>query len=1036
MRFGNINIVYSAGRDISVCCHTGCMFVYALLIITLLSYTGFRAEAASDTSRLLQFNIENGFPSNNVYSVIRDRNGYLWFATNNGVVKYNGYKTRIFTTNDGLPSNDIWQLQEDSYGRVWLLSHSYQFGYIKDDQFRALNYKTADRVIKPEYLIQIGDKVYYIFFKGGHNRSLVMADANGHVTIVDSVIGSYTTLISRDSIYYVIQSDGSVTSYNLDGSNKRFRSRHKLKSLALRGGTSHHVLNNNLYVFSFKDKKILSVNIVKESFSYKYLVEFGAGADERIYTFYIESGELYLVSNKCIYILNPDLTLKQKIGIPGIIAQRTEVSYFFKPPKSEVEWYSTNSDGAWLGFGERGLFQSALFYKQLDGARYIKNAIGNESYWLAKDKRKLLALNAQGQLRLVNVFDDELRAISKMGDSLLLAFANGLYKADNNFARQQKITGDSHKIVVRYTSNTTLQGKDSANGNLNNLATIHEYAPGKLFAASGIFVSSLRVSGNSIFHKFLIDDRINSLFFDSALNRYIFYNKTNISILDPETEQSVRINADQLASLGIVDISSLQKDHQGTYFIHAGDKLYSYNYKHAKLTTRATPVNLSKARIAIHNNTLCIAGNFGFAYANIFKSDNVGMFKIYPNPRKTFYNNIIDFSVDNGLVQISTDKGFYCFRLDQLKESEITKSINEYEYISCVVKKPVSAKLHQGDTLFIDQQYGKIDFDVLNYYGVGDIQYQYKIPQRSPDWNNSTSGEVVLNDLQPGVYYEMRLTARDDAWKSRTYLAYIYIIPHWYQTSAWKNTFWIVGIILGISLIAFVVLLTRYIVARSTEKKQSLVDMELRALYSQINPHFIFNTLSTALFFISKKRYDEAYNHVSRFSKLLRTYLTSSRKRYIILADEIEMLRNYIELQQIRFEEKFDYSIEVDNKVPAESMQIPTLLLQPLVENAINHGLFHRAIGGLLSIEFIQGKDNNELICVIEDNGVGRQRAKEIKKESVLQYESYGTQLTKELIEIFKKYEDMNIYLEYTDKPEPETGTIVKLTIRNLKYVA
>ena len=106
------------------------------------------------------------------------------------------------------------------------------------------------------------------------------------------------------------------------------------------------------------------------------------------------------------------------------------------------------------------------------------------------------------------------------------------------------------------------------------------------------------------------------------------------------------------------------------------------------------------------------------------------------------------------------------------------------------------------------------------------------------------------------------------------------------------------------------------------------------------------------------------------------------------------------------------------------------------MENAINHGLFHRSSDGLLFIKFRQGKDSSELICIIEDNGVGRQRSKEIKRESVIQYESYGTQLTQELIEIFRKYEDMNIYLEYTDKAGEETGTIVKLTTRNLKYVA
>ncbi|MGN6566476.1 MAG: hypothetical protein ACTHJ0_00915, partial [Flavipsychrobacter sp.] len=113
-----------------------------------------------------------------------------------------------------------------------------------------------------------------------------------------------------------------------------------------------------------------------------------------------------------------------------------------------------------------------------------------------------------------------------------------------------------------------------------------------------------------------------------------------------------------------------------------------------------------------------------------------------------------------------------------------------------------------------------------------------------------------------------------------------------------------------------------------------------------------------------------------------------------------------------------------------------SLLLQPLVENAINHGLFHRKEGGKLILKFMQGTVTDELICIIDDNGVGREKAKEIKSASGIKYESYGTKLTKQLIDVFAEFEKMGITLEYIDKQQPETGTIVKLTIKNIKYVA
>ena len=109
------------------------------------------------------------------------------------------------------------------------------------------------------------------------------------------------------------------------------------------------------------------------------------------------------------------------------------------------------------------------------------------------------------------------------------------------------------------------------------------------------------------------------------------------------------------------------------------------------------------------------------------------------------------------------------------------------------------------------------------------------------------------------------------------------------------------------------------------------------------------------------------------------------------------------------------------------------MLLQPLVENAINHGLFNKGENGFLKLEFHKGKSDTELICIIEDNGIGRAKAKLISKRYKKEKNSYGTALTRELIDIFKRYEEMDINLEYVDKEEPETGTIVKLVISNVK---
>jgi LytS/YehU family sensor histidine kinase len=246
-------------------------------------------------------------------------------------------------------------------------------------------------------------------------------------------------------------------------------------------------------------------------------------------------------------------------------------------------------------------------------------------------------------------------------------------------------------------------------------------------------------------------------------------------------------------------------------------------------------------------------------------------------------------------------------------------------------------------------------------------------------------------------------------------------------------------VLIAAFLVWLIVATTKRVVNRNNKAKTMQLELrnlkmavELKSIYSQINPHFIFNTLSTGLYYIKKKKMDEAYNHISSFSNLLRAYIKSSRNKYITLAEEIENLGNYISLQQSRFENKFDSEIIVANNVNPIKSTIPSLLLQPLVENAINHGLFHKEDKGKLKIEFKQGNDESELICIIDDDGVGRDRAKLFKEEATIQTPSYGTDLVKELINIFNTNEPIRIDIEYIDKQEPETGTTVILTIKNL----
>jgi LytS/YehU family sensor histidine kinase len=232
-------------------------------------------------------------------------------------------------------------------------------------------------------------------------------------------------------------------------------------------------------------------------------------------------------------------------------------------------------------------------------------------------------------------------------------------------------------------------------------------------------------------------------------------------------------------------------------------------------------------------------------------------------------------------------------------------------------------------------------------------------------------------------------------------------------------------------LIYLTIIITQKIVTKNNAKRNLQLELELKSIYAQINPHFIFNSLNAALYLVKTNRLDDAHTHINKFSNLLRSYIKSSRNRFIKIREEITNLKNYIELQQTRFKDRFEYEIIVDPSLDT-NVNIPSLLLQPLVENAIIHGLLHKEEKGKLKIEFKDNALENEVICIIDDNGVGRKLSRQIEENMSASKESYGGDLIKDLTGIFNKYMKMKITIEYIDKEGLETGTTVIIRVKDI----
>lgn len=212
------------------------------------------------------------------------------------------------------------------------------------------------------------------------------------------------------------------------------------------------------------------------------------------------------------------------------------------------------------------------------------------------------------------------------------------------------------------------------------------------------------------------------------------------------------------------------------------------------------------------------------------------------------------------------------------------------------------------------------------------------------------------------------------------------------------------------------------------EKK--LMALELHALRSQMNPHFVHNSLNAIQYYIQMNDIEESENYLTRFSKLVRQFFEYSRKQLISIEEEISLISNYLSLEKLRFEDKLSYEIICDETVDPEAA-IPSMVLQPIVENAVNHGVFHKKTPGMVSIRFSQLSDDSFCV-VVKDDGIGIKQSKKFSQKDITDQSSHSSQVLDERLKLLEQID--NWHVEYTIKDRSDfgeqQGTIVTLIFK------
>ena len=241
----------------------------------------------------------------------------------------------------------------------------------------------------------------------------------------------------------------------------------------------------------------------------------------------------------------------------------------------------------------------------------------------------------------------------------------------------------------------------------------------------------------------------------------------------------------------------------------------------------------------------------------------------------------------------------------------------------------------------------------------------------------------------------------------------------------WQRT-----ISLGILAFALISIVFLVVVVRKNRAKTKANDLlELKSLRTKMNPHFIFNSLNSVNHFIAQNDEKAANQYLSRFSKLMRDVLESSEADFIPLDKEIELLEVYLKLEHQRFEDKFDYQLEIGPGVRDMEVMIPPMLVQPFIENAIWHGLRYIDYPGTLAVRFLQQGDG--LLIEVEDNGIGRKASQALKTKNQSKNQSTGIRNSRSRVEVVNKVHGESIGIDIVDKNGAESGTLVKITLQN-----
>lgn len=971
------------------------LFFYLLALFFLAN-----VKAVAQTFYLPHYTTKNGLPSNNCYYTLQDRKGYIWIATDAGVSRFDGTAFENFSVDDGLPDNQVLQLREDKKGRIWFLSLNGQLSYFyngriynpdNDSQLKKLNFNAVivsffedskGRIWfgTNKNIIGVWDGQYLLKYSSPNTEkqyasAFIYEDLHGNIWAYSTTA---TFLYIRNN--FVLVEDNSLPlSY---------------KTLAL--------TKDKLVYFLNKD----GLNIKSGAMSRPVLRVDPELLSNNPGYIYANDDELWLSNNSGVYVIDYDGKTKQ-------LLKNVDVNQVIRD-KDQNMWFTTKN----------GIYRLPEAKERL----YIINreqGLSNEAIKsIAKDEKGRLWMGtANAEL---NVMDTRLKTVQKI---------NIPDKKKYNTIKQLVVDPKSHAVyfasdyglgsISSTLQNSTLRYLKETNNSVFVVKNFSLDSTSKLALAlsSGVVIindrqhkfefSSLNYKEQQDYFK----DRSYRVFYDQKQNLW-FSNVNGLS----EFNQGALNKYYESAPLLTKRINDIKELSNGALAM-ATDGYGIVIFHHGKVIKRITQKDGLNNNII---NRLFVKDNYLWAISNtgitrIATADNKFSINSFDYANDLLSDDLNDLYIDTDTAYFATNYGLVYFAHNQRATQTKAPKI----YISSVLNNKDMLDLSSANFILkpdernITFNYSAIDFKNRK------ILYRYRLKPDAP-WSETRNRRLELSSLEPGTYnFEVSAKSQDSPWSEPARINFV-LEKHFWQT------WWFFVLLLAIGgylLYTITVSITKRQKNKEQEQlllKNKILMLEQQALQAMMNPHFVFNVMNSIQHYINTKNTSSANKVLTGFARLIRKNLEICTKSYINLEEEIEYLNLYLSLEKNRFGDKLIYHIHVDKQIDKEETLIPSMLLQPYIENAIWHGIMPKEEGGEVTISINQ-EDDDYLGIKIIDDGIGINNSLKQKNGT---HQSKGMSLTKERINLLNKIEAKPIQLSIEQNGESGTSITILVPLR------